>query len=565
MKYSLIFLYLLFALTSLTYASGHEPFDIYLLIGQSNMAGRGSFEPDDTIEPIDGVWLLDSAGAVVPATPPLNRFSSIRKDISLQGYNPGVEFSRLMHSRTGRPVLLVVNARGGSHIRQWQPGASAGYFNEAVRRTRQAMKFGNLKAILWHQGETDIQKHTPDYPVLFNVMISELKKELGVGDLHVVLGQVGQWGWADREDIDRFNDSILPATIEMVPNSEYVSSDALRRRYKDKESDPHFGREAQRRLGRRYADALTPMTETAYIARFRDDKPSAVSFTFDDGDEDHALLAAPQLEKRGFRGTFWIIGNKIDKGDSVRPRATWQQLREMANRGHEISNHSFTHGKLVRMDSLQIEREIQMNDSAILHNIGIRPTTFCYPFNATTSLLRKIANRGRVGTRMFQVGMGQANNKSTEESLQTWLDGVLERGDWGVTMIHGITKGYDKWADPELLWGLFDRVKSNEDSIWVDTFREISAYQEERDNTLVRMFPTQNGIKITTECSLDSVLFNVPLTVVVKGDWSRGHVVAATGKDGRPVNTQVCGDRLLVSVLPTETIEISMATTKARN
>lgn len=558
MKYSLIFLYILFVLTGPAYASEHKPFDIYLLIGQSNMAGRGEFEQDDTIAPIDGVWLLDSAGIIVPATPPLNRFSSIRKDISLQGYNPGIEFSRLMHGRTGRPILLVVNARGGSHIRQWQPGASTGYFDEAVRRTRQALKYGNIKAILWHQGETDIQKHTSDYPSLFSIMISKLKKELGAGDLPVILGQVGQWNWADRNDIDRFNDSILPATVGIVPNSDYVSSDALKRRYKDKEHDPHFGREAQRQLGRRYADALTPMTENVYIARFRDDKPSAVSFTFDDGDEDHALLVAPELAKRGFRGTFWIIGDKIDKGDSVRPRVTWQQLREMVNRGHEVSNHSFTHGKLVRMDSLQVEREIQMNDSAILHNTGIRPTTFCYPFNATTPMLKKIANRGRVGTRMFQVGMGQANNKSTAESLRRWLDGVLDRGDWGVTMIHGITKGYDKWSDPELLWGLFDRVKSHKDSIWVDTFREISAYQEERDNTVVRVFPTKDGMKITTECSLDSTLFNVPLTVVVKGDWTRRHVTAAKGKEKRPVDTEVCGNRLLVSVLPTETIYISL-------
>lgn len=547
---------LLIIVSAVALAVADKPYDVYLLIGQSNMAGRGELEPADTTDVIQGVWVLDSVGRPVPAVAPLNRFSTIRKDLRIQGYNPGVEFSRLIHGRTGRPVLLVVNARGGSHIRQWQPGARAGYFDEAVRRTRLAMEHGDLRAILWHQGETDIQKGTPDYPHLFLTMITGLKNELGTGDIPVVLGQVGQWNWADRPDIDRFNDSILPATVALVPNSTYVCSNALSRRYKDNERDPHFSRDAQRELGRRYADAVTPRTEAVYVARFRDDKPAAVSFTFDDGDEDHALLVAPELEKRGFRGTFWINADKIDRGDSVRPRASWAQLRDMTQMGHEVSNHSFTHGKLVRMDSLQVESEIQMNDSAIERNTGVRPSTFCYPFNATTPLVRKIANRGRIGTRLAQVGMGQANHKSTEQSLQAWLDGVLARGDWSVTMIHGITTGYDRWDEPELLWTLFDKVKALDDSIWVGTFREISAYSEERDHTTVRALPVEGGMRVVTECQLDPTLFNVPLTIVVRGDWKGREIKAMQA--GRTVPVAVNGDRLLLTALPGEDIDVTV-------
>ena len=50
------------------------------------------------------------------AVAPLNKYSTIRKELSLQGYNPGCEFGRIMQKETGRPILLVVNARGGSHI-----------------------------------------------------------------------------------------------------------------------------------------------------------------------------------------------------------------------------------------------------------------------------------------------------------------------------------------------------------------------------------------------------------------------------------------------------------------
>ncbi len=93
--------------------AAEKDFDVYLLIGQSNMAGRGEFLESDTTTAIEGVWLLDSIGNPIEAVPPINRYSSIRKDIQLQGYAPGNEFSCLMHSRTGRPVLIVANAKGG--------------------------------------------------------------------------------------------------------------------------------------------------------------------------------------------------------------------------------------------------------------------------------------------------------------------------------------------------------------------------------------------------------------------------------------------------------------------
>lgn len=231
-------------------------YDVYLLIGQSNMAGRGPMLASDTTEVIDGVWLLNGAGEPEPAVAPLNKYSTIRKDMSLQGYNPGNEFSRLMHARSGNPILLVVNARGGSSIVEWQPGAEAGYLAEAVKRARQAMGYGTLKSILWNQGETDVQKHTPDYAGKFKNMINVLRSELHADSVPVVMGQVGRWNWAPKADIKQFNDSVVPRACKIVPLCSFVSSDGLSRRYENKERDPHYSRDAQIELGRRYAEAM---------------------------------------------------------------------------------------------------------------------------------------------------------------------------------------------------------------------------------------------------------------------------------------------------------------------
>ena len=532
-----------------------DGYDVYLLLGQSNMAGRGTLEAADTTTAIEGVWLLDSDGVPTRAIAPLNRYSSIRKDIKLQGYSPANEFGRLMHSRTGRKILLVVNAKGGSAISQWQPGDRHGFLNEAVRRARQAMQYGTLKGILWHQGETDIQRHTPDYGGKFATMIGALRDSLDAHDVLVVAGQTGRWGWAPAKDINTFNDSVVPAMCHRVKNCTYVSSHDLGRLFKDKEHDPHFSRKAQIELGRRYADAMTELAEHVYVTRFRNNRRAAISFTFDDGDLDHYLLAAPELEKRGFRGTFWVIGQKVDAcNDTVRPRASWSQLREMAGRGHEISNHSWTHGKLVLMKPEEARREIEMNDSAIAANTGVRPVTFCYPYNAAPSWLIEIASEGRVGTRLHQKGIGQANNKSTTESIKAWVDQVVATGDWGVTMTHGIRVGYDNWHTPQDLWDMFDYVKSREDSIWVATFRDIATYRTERDNVAVKATHTATGMTISTSTDLPADLFNAPLTVAVKGDWADKEVSASRMGAYTPLRTD--GNLLLLQMQPDDKVEI---------
>ena len=110
------------------YAQAQE-FDIYLLIGQSNMAGRGWMIEGDEQVFDENVFLLDDKGEPVPATNPLNRFSSIGKGGSKQQICPGFGFSRKLSKETGRKILLVVNARGGTRIRQWMKGAEDGFYD----------------------------------------------------------------------------------------------------------------------------------------------------------------------------------------------------------------------------------------------------------------------------------------------------------------------------------------------------------------------------------------------------------------------------------------------------
>ena len=169
-----------------------KEYDVYLLIGQSNMAGRGTMQASDTTGSIEGVYLLSDAGEVLEARNPLNRYSSIRKDISMQQIGPGTGFSEQMYKKTGRKVLLVVNARGGSKIEEWLPGTV--YFNEAVRRCRQAMEYGELKGILWHQGCSNARTDRQEYMEMLSSLTEALREDLcPKKNVPFIAGEIAYW------------------------------------------------------------------------------------------------------------------------------------------------------------------------------------------------------------------------------------------------------------------------------------------------------------------------------------------------------------------------------------
>ncbi len=131
--------------------SNKKKLHIYLLIGQSNMAGRAEIPKKDKAE-IKGCYLLNFSNKWEVAANPFNKYSTVRKHLSIQQLNPGYSFVRkMLKTQPDIQLGLVVNALGGSRIQEWEKGKKL--YNEAVRRTKIAQNTGVLKGILWHQGE----------------------------------------------------------------------------------------------------------------------------------------------------------------------------------------------------------------------------------------------------------------------------------------------------------------------------------------------------------------------------------------------------------------------------
>ena len=225
--------------------------DLYLLAGQSNMAGRGTVEADDRV-PMAGIVMLDRTMTWVPAVDP------VHFDKPSAGVGPGRAFAIAVHTADeSRSIGLVPAAVGGSPISSWEPGAldaatKTHPYDDALARARVAMRDGHFRAILWHQGEADA---TPELSVLYadrlRTVITRLRTELGDPSLPFVIGQLGQFprsGWsAAKVRVD----SAQRAVAATMPGVAFVSSDGLHHRG----DSLHFDSASARELGGRYAAA----------------------------------------------------------------------------------------------------------------------------------------------------------------------------------------------------------------------------------------------------------------------------------------------------------------------
>ena len=223
-----------------------EPTDVYLLIGQSNMAGRGTL---DRAHPVDTkrVQKLTKDGFWAEATEP------IHFDKPSAGAGLAASFARKMADADEKAVIgLVPCALGGSPLSRWMPGCDL--YTNAVARTRRALASGGrLKGIFWHQGETDAKE--PELRAIYAErlvkMLTALRAELGAADVPIVLGELKSFRPAHDEPFAEIN-AALKTAAEKLPRAALVPAGDLNH----KGDTLHFDTPSQRTFGLRYAEAL---------------------------------------------------------------------------------------------------------------------------------------------------------------------------------------------------------------------------------------------------------------------------------------------------------------------
>lgn len=252
-----------------------------------------------------------------------------------------------------------------------------------------------------------------------------------------------------------------------------------------------------------------------YIAKYHGDREAALTFTFDDGLREHYTEVFPRLKRLGLKASFGIVGSKVGADWKGIPTMTWEQLREMAADGQEITSHGWRHQALPKLTGEALRHEVQHNDSVICEHLGFFPRTYFYPGNRKTDEGVAFCSRNRVGTRMFQSSFGAKRDSAWVRST---IARTLRKGEWTVWMTHGVSVGYDAFPRPQLLWNTLEQVAQMQDRLWVATLHDALAYIAERDTVQLDVRQRKSTITVTPKCPLDRQLFFQPLTLVVDGE-----------------------------------------------
>ena len=252
------------------------------------------------------------------------------------------------------------------------------------------------------------------------------------------------------------------------------------------------------------------------IAKYADDCQAAISFTFDDGLKEQYSILFPKMKELGIKGTFCLIGSRMEHHPKNPEKQTfsWEQAKEMAKDGQEMTSHGYNHKNVTKLTAEELRYEVQHNDTLIYQYTGIFPRTYFYPGNRKSDGAVAYCSKDRVGTRTYQVSLG---SKRTQEWFEKYLQGVIDKGEWAVTMTHGIRMGYDSFGDETRLWKMFDYAlnQARNGKLWIATFHDVAAYQQERDNTTLKIKAKKNQVMVTPKMKLNKNIFQVPLTLIL--------------------------------------------------
>lgn len=245
-----------------------DKFLIFLLIGQSNMAGRGAI--DAASQPRNPrILALGSNGQWGLAADPLH------SDKPTAGVGPGLAFAEALLERLPADVSigLIPAAFGGSAIDTWSrsydgpnrwPDGNT-YYTRAVALTRAVAPAGTVAGLLWNQGTADSGSANRDqgrrYGLALHRLIGELREDLAAPALPFVAATLGPWR---GESADAIN-NVYRALPAALPGTAIVDTarPELREALKNIPADPpHYDTPSMRLLGRQYAEAFWALQQS---------------------------------------------------------------------------------------------------------------------------------------------------------------------------------------------------------------------------------------------------------------------------------------------------------------
>lgn len=220
-----------------------------LMIGQSNMAGRGFIDEvpmicNERIQMLrNGRWQM--------MTEPINY------DRPVSGVGLAGSFAAMwcMENQEDK-IGLIPCAEGGSSLDDWAVDKT--FFKHAVNQAQFAMQDSELIGILWHQGEND--SYGGGYQTYYeklHVIVEALRKELNAPEVPFIIGGLGDFLGKSGFGLNCIEYELvnheLQRFVSEQKNSYFVTA-------KELTSNPdgiHMNAISQRKFGIRYYEAFS--------------------------------------------------------------------------------------------------------------------------------------------------------------------------------------------------------------------------------------------------------------------------------------------------------------------
>ncbi|MAS94782.1 MAG: polysaccharide deacetylase [Verrucomicrobiales bacterium] len=121
--------------------------------------------------------------------------------------------------------------------------------------------------------------------------------------------------------------------------------------------------------------------DATYFSIKTDEKVLAI--TFDDGPHGvNTPRLLDMLKKRKIKATFYVVGNMVEYNPDI--------LKRMIAEGHEIGNHTVTHGTLSRMSDDALRKELRDAHDMIIEACGVAPRSMRPPGGAIKNDQKKL-------------------------------------------------------------------------------------------------------------------------------------------------------------------------------
>lgn len=143
-----------------------------------------------------------------------------------------------------------------------------------------------------------------------------------------------------------------------------------------------------------------------------------IALTFDDGPHPfltHRILDI--LDRYDVRATFFMVGvNVINYPDAA---------REVIARGHEVGNHTFTHGAIGRLAANEVREELTKCEDALEELCEYRPHLFRPPQGVINDSITRCSETGDYSLILWSLDTRDWENKNTDEIVERVLSTIM--------------------------------------------------------------------------------------------------------------------------------------------